>query len=137
MSGSTPARPDAFALDDTYVHIDQQGDAQALDVRDQFWESLGSGEMRLEGRLIGSMHCAVGSSSWEMHPKGDEFLYCVAGNIDVVLATEETEHTLSLRTGMACVVPRGVWHRQLVREPSELLFMTCGDGTEHRDVISG
>lgn len=137
MSDHTAARPDAFALNDIYVHIGQRGDAQALEAGDRFWESLGSGEMRLEGRLIGSMRCATGSSSWEMHPKGDEFLYCVTGTIDVVLAAENTERTLSLRGGMACIVPRGVWHRQLIREPSELLFMTCGEGTEHRDVMSG
>ena len=33
-----------------------------------------------------------------------------------------------------CVVPRGVWHRLLVREPGDLLFATPGPSTEQRSV---
>jgi mannose-6-phosphate isomerase-like protein (cupin superfamily) len=74
----------------------------------------------------------------EMHPDGDELLYLVSGRIDVILeeggtqATVGTEHIQSLRAGEALIVPRGVWHRVDVREPSRLVHITPGPGDGHR-----
>ena len=42
------------------------------------------------------------------------------------------ERRVALASGQACLVPRGVWHRVVVREPGRLLFVTYGEGTQHR-----
>ena len=34
--------------------------------------------------------------------------------------------------GEAIVVPRGVWHRAAVRKRGRLLFLTFGEGTQHK-----
>lgn len=64
---------------------------------------------------------------WEMHPEQDELLFLLEGAIDVFIRGElegEEENTLHLREGEACVVPKGMWHRQVVVTPCKMLFLT-------------
>jgi mannose-6-phosphate isomerase-like protein (cupin superfamily) len=42
------------------------------------------------------------------------------------------ERLVALEAGMTCIVPRGVWHRAIVREPGDTLHITRGEGTQHR-----
>jgi mannose-6-phosphate isomerase-like protein (cupin superfamily) len=69
--------------------------------------------------------------SGEMHPDGDEILFLWSGAMDVVLERDGEEVVTSLSPGEAFVVPRGVWHRTVVREPSDLLNLTMGH-SQHR-----
>lgn len=62
----------------------------------------------------------------EMHPDGDELLYLVEGAVDLVLDTENGDRCVSLQPGEAFVVPRGVWHRVVVKEACCLLYFTPG-----------
>jgi hypothetical protein len=39
---------------------------------------------------------------------------------------------VTLTPGMAVINPRNVWHTADVHEPSQLLFITPGRGTENR-----
>ena len=62
-----------------------------------------------------------------MHPEQDELLFLLEGAIDVFLRAElevGEEDTLHLRQGQACVVPKGMWHRQVVVAPCKMLFLT-------------
>ena len=68
----------------------------------------------------------------EMHPDGDEVLFLISGHVAVLLEEEGEERVLEVRPGQAVVVPRGVWHRVLLREPSQLFHITPGPGGEHR-----
>ena len=74
----------------------------------------------------------------EIHPDGDELLYLVSGAIDVVVETGGTqdsigeEHVTRVEPGQAFIVPRGLWHRVEVREPSRLVHITPGPGDGHR-----
>ena len=72
------------------------------------------------------------NTDWEMHPDGDETLTLLSGLIDLVFEDADGEHTFVLEPGASKVVPAGIWHRQIVLEPGELLFMTFGDTTKHR-----
>src|SRR5262249_60959406 len=86
-------------------------------------------------RVIGAKHADVPADfhadEWEMHPGGDEVLYLLAGALDVVLDEPAGERTFGLERGQACLVPRGVWHRLVLRRPSGLLFITPPRGTRH------
>jgi hypothetical protein len=55
----------------------------------------------------------------------------------MVLAEEHGERVVELRGRRACLVPRGVWHRGIVRAPSDAVFVTRGKGTEHRPIEEG
>lgn len=39
--------------------------------------------------------------------------------------------------GAYAIAPRGLWHTAKVSEPSRLLFITPGEGTEHREIQLG
>jgi quercetin dioxygenase-like cupin family protein len=43
-----------------------------------------------------------------------------------------TEPVTSLNPGDAFIVPKGVWHRVDVREPSHFVHITPGPGSAHR-----
>jgi len=68
----------------------------------------------------------------EMHPDGDELLHLLSGRVDVLLEEADGDRVVALQPGDAIVVPRGIWHRVLLREPSRLLHVTPGPGGEHR-----
>ena len=73
-----------------------------------------------------------------MHPDGDELLFVLSGRIDVILEDGgDREHVGAERVeevhaGQAIVVPKGVWHRVDVREPSRMVHITPGPGDGHR-----
>ncbi len=124
----------------TYVFAEDGGGAVRAEVTPTFWQELISGSTRDpaiakirsgDGWLVGIFSMNPPTRA-EMHPAGDEILYLVSGAIDVVLEEEGGERVIELQPGAACVVPRGVWHRQLVHQPSELLAITYGKGTQHR-----
>jgi mannose-6-phosphate isomerase-like protein (cupin superfamily) len=74
----------------------------------------------------------------EMHPDGDELLLVLSGRIDVILeegGDQEhvgVERVEEVHAGQAIVVPKGVWHRVDVREPSRMVHITPGPGDGHR-----
>lgn len=84
----------------------------------------------LDGRKVGHVQTDQPGErdEWELHPDQDELLYLVSGRTDVLLrddpADEASERVLSLQGGEACIVPQGAWHRQVVHEPSLLLFLS-------------
>ena len=71
-------------------------------------------------------------TSWERHPAGDEVVVQLSGAMDLILEEADGERTVSLKGRAAVIVPRGVWHTAHVFEPSEAIFITRGEGTEHR-----
>jgi mannose-6-phosphate isomerase-like protein (cupin superfamily) len=85
--------------------------------------------LELDGRHIGILTVdAPGErDEWEMHPDQDELLFLLEGAIDVLLRKEldsDIERTVHFKAGEACLVPQGMWHRQVVVSPCKLLFLT-------------
>jgi uncharacterized cupin superfamily protein len=85
-----------------------------------------------EGRLV----CVIAQDAtwdgWERHPAGEEVVYLLSGRVDVVQEIDGTQHVVALRPGEAMVNPANVWHTARVHEPGMALFITPGEGTEHR-----
>ena len=69
--------------------------------------------------------------------KGNEVICLISGRVDVVLQEDGVENIVEVTPGQAIVVPRGVWHRVLVREPGQLFHITPGPGGEWRPVRQG
>ena len=85
--------------------------------------------VQFDGRHVGvlSVESAGVRDEWEIHPEQDELLYLLEGAIDVFLRGDlekSGEETLHLRQGQACVIPKGMWHRQEVVAPCKVLFLT-------------
>ena len=69
-------------------------------------------------------------STWEVHPQGDEFVYLLEGDTDLVLKEGAIERVLRVREpGSYVVVPQGVWHTARPHAPTTMLFVTPGEGT--------
>jgi mannose-6-phosphate isomerase-like protein (cupin superfamily) len=122
----------AFDLATTYVQLDDGPAASPVAVDDAFWESIDQRPELHGGRLVGTFHNAADWDAWEMHPAGDEVVCLLSGAIDVVLDEPDGERIVSLEAGQTCIVPRGVWHSAVVREPGDTLHITRGEGTQHR-----
>lgn len=85
-----------------------------------------------EGRLV-SMHTfSEPWESWEMHPSGHEVVVCTAGEITLIQEFEGREERVTLTPGEYAINNPGVWHTADVSESATALFITAGEGTEHR-----
>ena len=86
-----------------------------------------------EGRLVSEHTFTEEWPSWEMHPHGAEVVICTAGEM---LLTQEfpdgrVERTM-LGAGEYAINPPGVWHIADVEDRATAIFITGGEGTEHR-----
>jgi mannose-6-phosphate isomerase-like protein (cupin superfamily) len=73
------------------------------------------------GLFIGGF---TGQSPWECHTDMDELLYAVEGEVEVTILTESGAQRGTLHQGHACIVPRGLWHRQFARSAVKLLTIS-------------
>lgn len=116
----------------TFVHLPDGPDATLLEVTPDFWAKLAARTDLHGGRLITTNRFAADWTSWERHPAGDEIVIQLSGAMDFVVDEGGRERTVPLRGRAALLVPRGLWHTARVLEPSEAIFVTRGEGTEHR-----
>lgn len=137
MSG-THASP--FRLDETYAFLKDGGSAPLVPTAG-LWQELMSGQPKSEGAvllatgdgwLVALYTLDSDAPAWEMHPSGDELLTMLSGEMDVVFERTDGEASITIHTGETCVVPRGTWHRQVVRQVGRYIGMTYGRGTQHR-----
>ncbi len=125
MKAKTTAKPikNPINLAKSPVHFTPAGSIEPVVQR-------GPAHPGVEGRLAGEARMTKSPPhAGEMHPDGDELLYLIEGAVDVVLddETDETgERRFALDSGNAFVVPQGVWHRVIVKEPCRLLYFTPG-----------
>jgi mannose-6-phosphate isomerase-like protein (cupin superfamily) len=120
-----------FDLETTYLSLDGQGRVAAHPVDDQFWATVET-NTDLLANLVGVYPGDADWPHWEMHPDGEEILVLLDGRMTMILDEAGVERRVELAPGSTLVVPRGVWHRALMSEPSRLLAITYGQGTQHR-----
>ncbi|MQA11123.1 MAG: cupin domain-containing protein [Pseudonocardiaceae bacterium] len=123
-------------LTGTYLHL-HQGRAEAMKVDQDFWPRVMSGALPLPGWLVAMFEFpSAGQPSEpgpsERHPSGDEVHLCVSGAMSAVLEHPSGDEVIDFSAGECCVIPRGTWHRLVAREPSRIVAVTFGEGTEHR-----
>ena len=126
-----------FDLSTTHVHLGLG--SRAVPIPDFEWtpaflaryaaEHNSDGD---EGRLV---MIGTGDSSWatwERHPAGEEVVVVISGRVTVVQELDGVENRIELTEGEAAINPRNVWHTADIAEPCRMLFITPGQGTEHR-----
>lgn len=119
-----------FDLEDTYLSLDGQGGLARHPV-EGFWESVDT-NTDLLGTLVAAYRSTEDWPHWEMHPQGEEVLVLLDGRMTLILDEPGGERRVEMAPGATCIVPKGVWHRALVPEPSRFLGITYGAGTQHR-----
>lgn len=86
----------------------------------------------VEGATFGVTTMSSNSPhSGEMHPDGDEILYLISGRARVVFPDDPVDD-IEVRPGDGLVVPRGMWHRVDILQPSQIVYMTPGPNNEYR-----
>ena len=119
----------------TYLKLKPNATIEHLPVDDQFWTRLGSGEWGNfhNEYLVSCTRYETDWNQWEMHPCGDELVILLSGSVRFIL--EMAGHPTPIDLNQACRfvrVPMGTWHTAKVQAPSTLLFITAGEGTQHR-----
>lgn len=87
-----------------------------------------------EGRLVSWSRFTGPWESWEMHPAGDEVVLCLAGQMTLHQEhADGSRDTVTLRPGEYAINPPGTWHTaDIPGGEATALFITAGEGTEHR-----
>lgn len=71
-------------------------------------------------------------TTWERHPRGDEYVYLLSGDTDFVLWREGREEIIRVNEpGSYVIVPQGVWHTARPHASTVMLFVTPGQDTEN------
>jgi len=125
---------DPRRIGETFVHLAEDGGATPLPFGDGFFEDLASGRLGVAGgRLVSCFRFEQDGSSWERHPAGDERVLLLAGRATFVLDLPGGRREVTLaEPGAYALVPRGVWHTARADTPATVVFVTAGEGTEHR-----
>jgi mannose-6-phosphate isomerase-like protein (cupin superfamily) len=125
-----------FSLLSTYVRLRDDATVELLPVDDTFWQRLAAGQLgSFQNEYL--VTCHVFDSDWpvwEMHPKGDEIVCLLSGSVTFILEQERGNEAIELKeSGAYVIVPRGIWHTAKLSGPSRMLFITPGEGTQHRE----
>ncbi|MCC2603833.1 cupin domain-containing protein [Planctobacterium marinum] len=98
------------------------------------YERLDNQYQQFKGHSLVAMHSFESDwPSWEIHPKGDEIVVLMSGEITMILKENVGDRAVTLRrSGDFVIVPRGVWHTAKTVQKSQLLFITPGEGTENK-----
>ena len=86
-----------------------------------------------EGRLVSYYTFTESWDSWEMHPVGAEVVICTQGAITLTQEFPDGHvEQVTLAPGDYAINPPGVWHTADVARSATAIFITAGEGTQHR-----
>ena len=75
-------------------------------------------------------------STWEMHPKGDEVVILLSGEVTLVMQLDDGERSVSLKKiGEYAIVPKCTWHTAKTSVKTKMLFITPGEGTQNKEFL--
>ena len=120
---------ETFSFPGAAVHILPTGSASLLQ-----GDAIKTELRRLPGgQVLGVFQISTSSDLhsdvWEMHPAGDEVLLMLTGRLEVEYSDQSRHGASSLESGHGIVMPRGIWHRLVLREPGVLLALSAPQGT--------
>jgi hypothetical protein len=125
-----------FDFAQTYVHLGDAGTAVPLPDFEWSPSYLEGYSRRFNDSQPGRLVCLIDQAEtwtqWERHPAGEELVVLITGRVDVIQDIDGAETLIELRPGEALVNPPSAWHRSIVHEPGRAIFVTPGEGTEHR-----
>ena len=90
------------------------------------------GDDGAEGRLVALHTFEEPWTSWEVHPHGAEVVLCLAGRLTLHQEIDGDVRTVVLEPNQGAINDPGVWHTADVEGPTTALFITAGEGTQHR-----
>jgi len=125
-----------FELSSTYLRLRSDASVEPLRVDDTFWQRIAAGELGTfhNEYMVTSHAFSEDWPMWEMHPNGDEIVCLLSGAAVFVLERQNGNDEIAMgASGEFVIVPKGTWHTARVAMPSRMLFITAGEGTQHRE----
>lgn len=120
-----------FDLSDVYLWLDGKGGAGKEKGGPEFWAAIGNNP-HVNQTLVSVYENAADWAIWERHPVGDEVLVALSGAVTILIEKSDGVERHPMKPGDALVIPAGCWHSAEVQAPGRMLFLTYGEGTEHR-----
>lgn len=119
-------------LSSTFVVVSPDQSAVPIAVTPTIYEELDRRFEGFKGRVLVSCYRFDSDwESWEMHPAGDEIVCLLSGRVSFEF--EGRGHVAELtEPGSFVIVPRGTWHTAHTNVPTTMLFVTPGEGTQHK-----
>ena len=133
------SQPGPHHLEQMRVVLTTSGDMELREVTPTFFQELVRDHELSGSSLISTFSFDEPWGVWEMHPRGDEFIFLISGDTDITLHDGERV-TGRLRVqvpGDYVVVPKGAWHTAHPHAPTSMLFVTPGDGTVNAERPGG
>lgn len=126
-----------FNFSSTFMRLRSDASVEALPVDATFWQRITDGQLGdFRNEYLVTMHAFDSDwPMWEMHPNGDEIVCLLSGAAIFILELEgEKKRTELTESGSYVIVPKGAWHTVNASAPCSMLFITAGEGTQHREV---
>ena len=119
-----------------FVVLDADKQATPVEFNPQLFADLDTNFNGFKGcELIASFNFDADWPTWEMHPNGDEVVMLLSGEAELVLQLNGADQSHTLRaTGDYMLIPKGVWHTAKISQPTNMLFITPGEGTQQKSV---
>jgi mannose-6-phosphate isomerase-like protein (cupin superfamily) len=121
----------------TYLRLRADASIEQLTVDNKLWQRVTSGQLGDFHKefLIACGSCDADWPMWEMHPNGDEIVCLLSGSVTFLLQEAQGTQTIELdKSGEYVLVRKGTWHRAKTRGACRMLFLTPGEGTQHRQI---
>ncbi|KAG1707793.1 hypothetical protein GQR58_003439 [Nymphon striatum] len=133
--GSREMSKDSLNITKDFVVISPDKKATPEHFGPAFYEDLAKSYDGFKGHELISVHeFNEDWSTWEIHPKGDEVVILLSGEVTFVLQHEDGESLVTLtEEDSYVIVPKGVWHTVRTNTKSKMLFITPGEGTLNKD----
>jgi mannose-6-phosphate isomerase-like protein (cupin superfamily) len=125
-----------FDLKSTFVVIGPRHAAVPAAVTPAPYDELDRQHEQVKGRLhVSSFAFDAEWTAWQRHPAGDEVVCLVSGRATLVLERDGGEEIVGLpNPGAFATVPKGAWRTARASVPTQMLFVTPGEGMQHRPI---
>ena len=125
----------SYHLAETFAVLKPDLGVDSVAVSPDIYQRLDEDYLGFKGHTLISSHSFSESwPTWERHPAGDELVYLLSGEAELVLRTPDGEQSIHLDSpGSYVLVPRNTWHTTRIRNAAEMLFITPGEGTENAE----
>jgi mannose-6-phosphate isomerase-like protein (cupin superfamily) len=125
----------AHQILETFAVLKPDLGVATVPVNPALYETLDRDFDGFKGHVLVSVHeFSQPWATWERHPAGDEIVLLLSGRATMLLRTADGDESIRLEEpGTYVVVARGIWHTAQTSEPTRMLFITPGEGTENRE----
>jgi mannose-6-phosphate isomerase-like protein (cupin superfamily) len=131
----TAPAPGPYTLSGTGLRLRPDASVEPLPIDADFWQRIMTGQLGTfhHEYLVLTFSYDRDWPIWEKHPNGDEIVMLLDGRTTMVLEMDGRERLVELDESCSyVVVPRGTWHTARTKTACRMLFITAGEGTEHR-----